>query len=446
MGKLLDGAWLLMQQQRFEQSEPKIREHLREFPDDVSGQVCLGLCLCDLGRYPEGIAAAHAALALEPDNAYAHWLLGAINLRTQQLDQAEADFLKTIALDPEQPSFYASLGELYWQRGRQQKAGTDARTASLQCGIAAVETGLAINPEHQNCQEYLVRNLLATAAADLLSEAIGVAEAFLASAPENAAAYEVYAQALLLELQNQGRRITRSDVARILPILQESLRLDPQNPAPQVYGHSLLTNYYRRWSSRWSMLFGLAVWPLCVLTACLYQSARWHGYPIGICLGLCAIGLVYLGDATYADWKIKRHPHHRQFADPQKSGKGLKFLWGLIAATVVVGLVWSWLPGWVIGGILLMFWSGLGLLGLVVLLQLRRLVFWWTKDPDDYDNVLRCLWGLGVVGVLIGLTSTPGWLTGVLLLLFRIGLFLLGIFLLLMARPCFFGVKQDKPE
>jgi tetratricopeptide (TPR) repeat protein len=446
MGQLLDGAWLLMQQQRFEQSEPKIREHLREFPDDVSGQVCLGLCLCDLGRYPEGIAAAHAALALEPDNAYAHWLLGAVNLRTQQMDQAETYFLKTIALDPEQPSFYASLGELYWQRGRQQK-GTADRGDSWQRGIAAVETGLAINPEHPSCLEYLVRNLVATGEPDAIAEAIAVAAEFVAIAPEHAAAYEVYGQALLCEQQvrTQCKRPTRPDVERILPILQESLRLDPQQLAPKQYAYILLTSSYRRWNNGWSRLFAVALWPLLVVTFCLYQSGG-SLYPIGICLGLCGIGLACLWDLTYPDWKIRRHPHYREFIAPNDTSTVFKVLWGLIAATIVLGLAWSWLPGWLIGGLRLLFQIGLGLLGFVLFIRCRRFFFWWTKDPQDYDNVLRCLWGLGVVGFVIGLTSTPGWLTGGLLLLFRIGLFLLGSFLLLMAHPCFFGVKPDKPE
>jgi tetratricopeptide (TPR) repeat protein len=447
MGQQLDSVWLLMPQNRFEQSEPKIREHLREFPDDVSGHLCLGLCLCDLGRYPEGIDAAHTALALEPNNALAHWLLGAINLRTQQLEQAEAYFLKTIALDPEQPSFYASLGELYWRQGSNHQEGTAARSEFWRQGIQAVMAGLAIHSEHQNCLEYLVRNLVATGDPDSLPRAIAVAEELLAIAPENAAAHAVYAHALLIEqyVRTQGRRPTRQDIERIMPIFQESLRLDPHQSAPKVHAYNLLTRYYRRWSSRWSMLFCWAVWPLLVLTVCLYQTSGLQGYPIGISAILCTIGLAYLGDVTDTRWKIRRHPHYRQFADPKSSDIVLEILWGLIAATLIVGLVWSWLPSWLIGLLLRLFQVSLALLGFLFFLRFRRFFFWWTNDPSSTGNVLRCLWGLSVVGVVVGLACPPVWLTGWLLRLSQIGLGLFGLFLLL-ARPWCFGVTPDKTE
>ena len=228
MDKTLDRAWLLMGSNRFERSEQEIRKHLSENPDDPRAHTMLAMCLFDLSRHDEAIESGKKAIELVPENPYSYWVLGCLYMRLQQLDLAEKYLFEAIELDPEYPDFHASLSELYWMRGRSRELPYEKKQEFLDKGSKSARIGLEIEPEHFNSRLYLIKNLLAFGIDNYIAEAIYLAEQLLSLSPESADAHEVYAQALICQCKKT--RNNKQNVDRILAILQEALRLDPNRP------------------------------------------------------------------------------------------------------------------------------------------------------------------------------------------------------------------------
>jgi Tfp pilus assembly protein PilF len=84
------------------------------------------------GKYDEAEAAYRKLIELIPNSAPAHYNLGFLFKRKNQLEQAEAEFRKAIECDPKQGEAYNALAVLLVERGQSPEA-----LLTLEAGVAA---------------------------------------------------------------------------------------------------------------------------------------------------------------------------------------------------------------------------------------------------------------------------------------------------------------------
>lgn len=139
---------------------------LRE-PTNVRGRTNLGLVLCELHRYDEGLQEYQAAIKLKPSYAFAHYNLGNAYIAQGQPKTAIAAYLEAIRFWPSYAGAYNNLGFAFSSLDRQD----DARQA--------FEQALKLKPNYAGA--YLNLGLLEAKQGNLT------------------AAQEAYRQAILLD-------------------------------------------------------------------------------------------------------------------------------------------------------------------------------------------------------------------------------------------------------
>ena len=82
---------------------------------------------------------AERALAIAPNEGFAHFARAEVLAETGHSDEALKEAHQALALDASQPDYYALLAELYHWRTRREES------------LAAAEKGLAIDPQHADC-------------------------------------------------------------------------------------------------------------------------------------------------------------------------------------------------------------------------------------------------------------------------------------------------------
>ena len=117
-------GWINFEQGRYDEAEADFRQVLASTPDDPHAHVNLAWALLRQETDVKLDAAARhcrAALALDDQLAQAHGCLGNVAFKRGRVREAEACFLRSIALDPARGS-HADLGALYIQMGRYDEA------------------------------------------------------------------------------------------------------------------------------------------------------------------------------------------------------------------------------------------------------------------------------------------------------------------------------------
>jgi tetratricopeptide (TPR) repeat protein len=373
MDKTLDRAWLLMRSNRFDRSEPEIRKHLSENPDDASAHTMLAMCLFDLSRHDEAIESAKKAIELEPENPGIYWILACMYIRLNQLDLAEEFLFEAIELNPEIPDFHASLSELYWMRGHSLELPQENKKDFFDKGSEAARTGLEIEPDHFNSRLYLIKNLLSFDDDNYISEAINLAENLLSLAPESADAHEIYADTLICE----SRKIKNNEqnLNRILAILQESLRLDPNRPYAKSLACHVLERYYSvtsikvAWIGVVLKFATVAAIPLLLLTFYFYNTNGIQLYPTGISAILTFVSSILIIDLTQSQLRIWLKIEYRKFLQHNKAIDLFRWIFLIITA---VGLIWQYLPIFVIKILTLVLYFCLPALGMILFFLILR--------------------------------------------------------------------------
>jgi Flp pilus assembly protein TadD len=380
MDTTLDRAWLLMGSNRFDRSEQEIRKHLSENPDDARAHTMLAMCLFDLSRHDEAIDSAKKAIELVPDNPYPYWVLGCLYIRLQQLDRAEEYLFEAIELNPECPDYYASLSELYWMRGYSRNLNTREKKEFAQKGVEAARMSLEIDPAHVNSILYLIRNLFTFQDELHVSETIELAQELLSLSPASAVAHEVYAQALMCE---GGRRKNKQDLNRILPILEESLRLDPNRPYSKVLAHELLSSSSEillkgSWQIAFFLIMAIFSLPLSILTFYFYNTSGFQFNSTLISAFATVMGLTLIIDMTQIQIRIWLTPQYRKFLQPNR---WIYLFWCVLLAIIFTGFTWKILPVWLTSILMLVVW--------IVLLFTAVCVFFIIRRSPWYLTVFR---------------------------------------------------------
>ncbi len=200
----LQRAFLLQEQDRHDQAEKELRQHLVAEPEDALAHAALALSLLDLKKLEAAEETAKKAVGLDPTLAFAFYALSRVfSERNRFVDAADA-IAQAVQLEPVSADFRAMQAAIALNRGRWSEA------------LEAAEEGLVFDAEHTGCN-----NLRAMALVKLgrRKEAGATIEDALAREPGNALTHANQGWVLL----ERGRR--KDAMAH----LQESLRLDPTN-------------------------------------------------------------------------------------------------------------------------------------------------------------------------------------------------------------------------
>ena len=200
----LERALLLFQQTRYDLAEAELRQSLGTEPDNAYAHALLGLCLAHREQFQEASTETQQAIHLSPDFPFAHYALAHVYYDRNRFSEALAAINEAIRLDPENADQYALLANVHLQEHRWREA------------LNAAEQGLQFDPQHVGCT-----NLQAMAMVKLgrKSEAGRTIDTALSRHPENA-----------LTHANQGwTLLEHGDPKKAAEHFREALRLDPQN-------------------------------------------------------------------------------------------------------------------------------------------------------------------------------------------------------------------------
>ena len=136
-------ALLRIRQQRMNEALALLQRSLTARPGHAHVQFNLGKLLVLAGRDRDGVAALEGAVAADPRLAEAWLELGDARARLGDAEGAEADYRKTLALEPKNPFALMALGAAVKDQGRAAEAETilaggmvGAREAPLKAGFA----------------------------------------------------------------------------------------------------------------------------------------------------------------------------------------------------------------------------------------------------------------------------------------------------------------------
>jgi len=197
-------GWILATQGRHEMAEREYRLALAEDPHDGTTHALLAILLADRDeRRADALAEAHAAIGLDPDDAFAHFAEAHVHLQAERWDDAERAALTAIDLDPDDPRNFTALSFAHLGRRRWTES------------LAAADEALALDPGHAPALNLRANALVHLGRKD---EAGATLHGALARDPENADTHA-----------NQGWALLhRGDREGALEHFRESLRLDPE--------------------------------------------------------------------------------------------------------------------------------------------------------------------------------------------------------------------------
>jgi tetratricopeptide (TPR) repeat protein len=204
MNPNLERALLLYQQSRHELAENELRQALASDPQDAFAHALLGLCLAAREKFDDATAEVRQAIHLAPDFSFAHYAHARVLYDRNHHAEARAAIEEAIRLDSTDADYFSLLASIHFDERRWPET------------LAASEQGLQFDSEHIGCT-----NLRAMAMVKLgrKAEAGTTIDAALARNPNNAITHA-----------NQGwTLLEKSDPKKALEHFREALRLDPEN-------------------------------------------------------------------------------------------------------------------------------------------------------------------------------------------------------------------------
>ena len=376
MSAHLDRAILLLEHGKLDEAEKSIKLYLSEFPNDAHAIAILSFITHSKGDNLAALPIIEAAIEMDPNNNYYHYLHALYRYNLQRLEEAEESIKISIQIDPTVAEQFGLLAAINIQNKKFQEA------------LDIANTGLSHDPKNTFCL-----NTKSTAQTKLgqEEEAFKTVEGALNEDPEDSYTHTNYGWGLLQS----------GDVAKALHHFKEALRLKPSNDnARSGMIEALKAKYwlykkflqYQFWMQKQSSQF------------------QW-GFIIGIYLFSRGLGelaksnpglsdflypvLYLLMVAAFSTWVITpvsnlflRINKFGRFALNETETKISNFV-GLAVATGIVGIV-SFL---LLGGV---FHFGLIVYGFSMMVPLSGL-FNGTKDEKIFNSYAI---GMAVIGGL----------------------------------------------
>jgi tetratricopeptide (TPR) repeat protein len=202
MDKNFQHALVLLEQQRYDLAEEKLRQSLATTPEQGFTHALLAHCLCERQQWDEATEEARQAIHFAPDLGAAHAALARVLAERNRFDEAENAIREALRLEPDHPDHWSRLASIHLARREWQAA------------LEAAEQGLSQDPEHIACANLHAMALVKLGRGDEAGRNIAAA---LARAPEDAFSHANQGWTLL----HQGER------QKALEHFREALRLDP---------------------------------------------------------------------------------------------------------------------------------------------------------------------------------------------------------------------------
>jgi Flp pilus assembly protein TadD len=168
-------GWALVNEKRFDEALPPLRQAVELTPDFGQAQFLLACVLQRDSKFDEAAAHFRAALASDDNNAAAHLNLGTILMARREYPAAKREFDRVVELDPGNARVQASLAELYLRLRQFNETITHARR------------GLELDPSQTQCRRLIV---IALRSQGRLDEAIEQVRQLLAVAPDDRASQQ----------------------------------------------------------------------------------------------------------------------------------------------------------------------------------------------------------------------------------------------------------------
>jgi tetratricopeptide (TPR) repeat protein len=220
MSAALNRGLMLYEQSRYELAEEEFRQVLANDPNDAFAHALLGLCLLERKEYRSATEHIERAIHLAPDLPLAHSAHSRVLFERNYIDAAMSAIHEAIRLDPENADLHAQEGMIYLHKSKWQDA------------LNAAEQGLQVDPEHVNCTNL---RAMAMVKLDRRADAGRTIDAALARAPEDSFTHA-----------NQGWMLLHDgNPNKAMEHFRESLRLDPTNEwARQGIVEALKARYF----------------------------------------------------------------------------------------------------------------------------------------------------------------------------------------------------------
>ena len=194
----------LLAQSRYELAEQEFEQVLADDPDNSFAHGMLGICLAKRGSFQDASREVELAISLDPELPFAFYAQSVVLAERNQFSEAETAIEQAIGLDPYQPDFFAQLASVHLQQ-RHWQAAHDA-----------AHQGLELDPEDVACT-----NLRAMALVQLGEriEAKQAIQTALKRDPEDAGTHANMGWSLLEAGQPEPAMVH----------FREALRLDPES-------------------------------------------------------------------------------------------------------------------------------------------------------------------------------------------------------------------------
>ncbi len=138
----LERAWILFNQERYEEADKELRSYIAMHPEDPYGLGLHSLTLSYMDKAVPAVDAARRAIAQSPDEGFYHYVMAKALLTDRDdasLKPALMAVEESLRLDPEDPDAYALKAIICLQMKRREES------------LEAAESGLALDPEDEAC-------------------------------------------------------------------------------------------------------------------------------------------------------------------------------------------------------------------------------------------------------------------------------------------------------
>jgi len=115
-------AYLALQLQRWDDAIAYVSLAIDNDPDNLDLKLVQTRAMLFAGKLNEALETVETVVAAEPDNAEAHYLLGGVYMGRKQLEPAENELRRALALDPQHRGALSDLAVLLMSQGRRDEA------------------------------------------------------------------------------------------------------------------------------------------------------------------------------------------------------------------------------------------------------------------------------------------------------------------------------------
>jgi arylsulfatase A-like enzyme/Tfp pilus assembly protein PilF len=147
IGNLIHRTYLLIEDQRYQEAVPLLRQLIAKEPDTPLAYAQLGQCFVSLKEYPQAVPVLRKAVELRPDMTLPHFQLGVALLETRDIAGAVPELETVVARVPRWEEAHLLLQMAYAQTDRMPEA------------IKECEKVLAFDPDHYGTNLLLGRVL-----------------------------------------------------------------------------------------------------------------------------------------------------------------------------------------------------------------------------------------------------------------------------------------------